>query len=348
MIYREKILESIVKNFFDTEIIEDNDILLVALSGGMDSMCLIDAFYKLQSEVNYNLMAIHVHHGIRGKEADRDLEFVEDYCKSMGIKLIEEKVDAVMYAKKMNLTIEEAARILRYDCLKKNWEKISKKNSKSNVYILVAHHEKDQAETVIHNMLRGTGIKGITGMRMQNGNILRPLLEIKKSEIEKYVDTYDVPYVNDSTNDDIRYTRNFIRKEILDRFDEINSAASTHIAELSRQAKEISDYIESESRKAYKKIVVKEDDKIIVLNLSKFRLRDKIIKAGIIRLVFDNLVSTLKDITKINIDDIIELCDKEKGGHLDLPYNLTVDKKQNEIIFTKNKKNVSMSRRKKK
>lgn len=348
MIYREKILESIVKNFFDTGIIKDGDILLVALSGGMDSMCLIDAFYKLQSEVNYKLMAIHVHHGIRGKEADRDLKFVKEYCKSMDIKLIEEKVDAVKYAKKKNLTIEEAARILRYDIFEKNWKKLSSKNSKANVYILVAHHEKDQAETVIHNMLRGTGIKGIAGMKMQSGNILRPLLNIKKTEIEKYIDTYDVPYVYDSTNDDTKYTRNFIRKEIVDRFDEINTAANTHIAELARQAKEISDYIEKESKKAYKKVILKEGDNNIVISLSKFRLKDGIIKVGIIREVFDNLASTLKDVTKINIDDIIELCDKDKGGHLDLPYNLTVDKKQNELTFTKHKKNVSMSRRKKK
>ena len=348
MIYREKILESIVNNFFDTGIIKDRDVLLVALSGGMDSMCLMDAFYKLQSEVNYKLMAIHVHHGIRGKEADRDLEFVKEYCNSMDIKLIEEKVDAVKFAKKNNLTIEEAARILRYDAFEKNWEKLSAKNSKNNVYILVAHHEKDQAETVIHNMLRGTGIKGLAGMKMQNENILRPLLNIKKSEIEKYVDTYDVPYVNDSTNDDTKYTRNFIRKEILDKFDEINSAAITHIAELSKQAKEINDFIELESKKAYKKVFIKEDDNSIELSLSKFRLKDRIIKVGIIREVFDSLVSTLKDITKINIDDIIELSDKDKGGHLDLPYNLTVDKKQNALTFTKHKKNVSMSRRKKK
>ena len=348
MIYREKILESIVKNFFDTGIIKGGDVLLVALSGGMDSMCLMDSFYKLQSEVSYKLMAIHVHHGIRGKEADRDLKFVKEYCKSMDIKLIEEKVDAIKYAKKKNLTIEEAARVLRYDAFEKNWKKLSSKNSKGNVYILVAHHEKDQAETVIHNMLRGTGIKGIAGMKMQSGNILRPLLNIKKTEIEKYIDTYDVPYVNDSTNDDTKYTRNFIRKEIVDRFDEINTAASTHIAELARQAKDISDYIEKESKKAYKKVVLKEGDNNIVISLSKFRLKDGIIKVGIIREVFDNLASTLKDVTKINIDDIIELCDKDKGGHLDLPYNLTVDKKQNELTFTKHKKNVSMSRRKKK
>ena len=144
MIYKEIILESIVREYFDTGIIKDNDTLLVALSGGMDSMCLIDAFYKLKSEFNLNLIAIHINHGIRGKEADRDLLFVEDYCKSMGIKLITEKVNAVKLSDDEGLTIEEAARKLRYEILEKIWKKLSSKNSAADVYILVAQHERDQ------------------------------------------------------------------------------------------------------------------------------------------------------------------------------------------------------------
>lgn len=348
MIYKEKILGSIVKSFFDTGIIKDGDTLLVALSGGMDSMCLIDAFYKLRSEINYKLIAIHVHHGIRGIEADRDLQFVKNYCKSMDIKLITEKVDAVKFSKSKGLTLEEAARLLRYEAFEKNWKKISAKSHKNDTYILVAHHEKDQVETIIHNMIRGTGLKGVIGMKKQSGSILRPLLNIKKSEIEKYIDTYDVPYVEDSTNLDTKYTRNYIRKEIIDKFETINKEANTHIAELAKNADEINDFIEAESKKAYENIVIKETKKSIILNLEGFNELDKVLKAGVVREVFDKLVKTLKDVTKINISDIIDLSKKSKGGHLDLPYNLTVDKKQKELIFNKNEKNVSMSRRKKK
>ena len=348
MIYREKILESIVKDFFNTGIIKDRDTLIVALSGGMDSMCLVDAFYKLKSEVDYKLMALHVHHGIRGVEADRDLQFVKDYCKSMNIKLITEKVDAVKFSKSKGLTLEEAARLLRYEAFEKNWKKLSSKSPKNDVYILVAHHEKDQVETIIHNMIRGTGIKGIVGMKKKSGNILRPLLNIKKSEIEKYIDDYDITYVDDSTNFDTKYTRNFIRQEIIDKLETINSEAYTHIAELAKNASEINDFIEAESRKAYENTVLKESKKSVTLDLQEFREIDKVIKAGVIREVFNHLVKTLKDVTKINIDDIIVLSEKTKGGHLDLPYNLTVDKKQKELIFNRNEKNVSMSRRKKK
>ena len=348
MINKEKILETIVKDFFDTKIIKDGDIIVIALSGGMDSMCLFDAFYKLQSECNYNLMALHINHGIRGKEASRDESFVKDYCKSFDVKLVVEKVDAVYMAKKKNLTLEEAARNLRYDAFDKIWKKISLKNSKNDVYILVAHHEKDQVETIIHNIVRGTGIKGLVGMKKQSGYILRPLLWLKKEDIKKYIDRYNIPFVEDSTNEDIYYTRNYIRKEIVDRLEKINIKACEHIVELSKMANDINDHLENESKKAFKDLTLDKGENKIIISLKKFRLKDKIIKVGIIRETLNYLVNTLKDITKINMNDIIELVEKEKGGHLDLPYNITVDKKQNELTFKKNDSNISMSRRKKK
>ena len=235
MIYNDAILESIVKDFFDTYIIKDNDLLIISLSGGMDSMCLVDAFYKLQSEVNYKLTACHVHHGIRGSEADRDLEFVKKYCKSMKIDLKTKKVDAVKYSGDNKISLEEAARKLRYEVLNNYWREETLIDNKRNVYILVAHHMRDQAETVIHNQIRGTGIKGLTGMSKINSHILRPLINIEKTEIEKYVKCYDIPYVNDATNDDLKYTRNFIRNEIIGKFEKINSKAISHIVDLAKK-----------------------------------------------------------------------------------------------------------------
>ena len=246
------------------------------------------------------------------------------------------------------MTLEEGARKLRYDAFDKVWKKLYAQNEGHDVYVLVAHHEKDQVETIIHNIVRGTGIKGLSGMKKQSGYILRPLLNVKKEEIEKYIDDYDIPYVDDSTNDDINYTRNFIRKEVISKLEEINVKASEHIIELSKMSCEVNDYIEKESRKAYKNVLLDANDKSICIDLKKFRLKDRIIRIGIIREVFNHLISTLKDITKINIDDIITLSEKEKGGHLDLPYNITVDKKQGNLKFIKNEKNVSMGRRKKK
>ena len=348
MIDEKKIFNSISKDLFENKIIKDGDILVVALSGGQDSMCLFDIFYKLQSECNYKLMALHVNHGIRGKEAKRDELFVKNYCKSFDIELIVDRVDAIGLAKKKNLTLEEAARNLRYDSFENNWKKLSLKNTKNDVYILVAHHMRDQVETIIHNIVRGTGVKGLTGMKKRSGYVLRPLLDLRKEDIIKYIDYYDIPYVEDSTNEDIYYTRNYIRKEIVERLEKINSRAKEHIIELSNMANDINEHIENESKKAFNDLTLNISEDKVIINLKKFRLRDKIIKVGVIREALNYLINTLKDITKINMDDIIELSNKEKGGHLDLPYNITLDKKQNELILTKNKKNISMNRRRKK
>lgn len=344
MIYSEKIYDEIVKNIFDTEIVRKDDNLIVAFSGGMDSMCMLDAISHLRDEFRFKLYAVHINHGIRGIEAERDMNFVKRYCSDVGIKLIIRHVDAIKYAKNYNLSLEEAARILRY----KEFEKIHKDfNKKNNAFILVAHHQNDQVETIIHNMLRGTGIKGLAGMNATNNYILRPLLNVKKREIEQYIETYNLPYVDDSTNDDTNYTRNFIRKEIMPKFLKVNDKAYDHIIDLSIEAKDAVMYLEAVAKYSYEYVVKSSDKCIIDINLDKFNQLNDLIKSYVIMLAFSTLVGTKKDIGRIHIEDIINTSCKTKGAHLDLPYNVTYDKKGNSILFTKNNQNISMSRRKK-
>ena len=341
MIYDDKIKESIVNEFFETGIIKKNHSLIVGLSGGMDSMCLIDIFLKLKSELNYNLYALHVHHGIRGIEADRDQKFVTKYCKDVGIKLFIKKVDAVSFSKSNGLSLEEAARILRY----KEFSEIHR--SIKNSYILVAHHEKDLVETIIHNMARGTGIKGLIGIKSVQDYILRPLLYISKDDITKYVKDNSVPYVDDSTNFDKSITRNYIREEIVDKLPNINDKSYKHIIELSRQVKEVNDYLEAVYDYTFEYVMKSKTKDCIIIDNTKFCAVNGLIKAGVIRTVFYSLIESLKDIGSVYVNDIITMSLKEKGGHLDLPYNITLDKKKSELIFKKNILNISMSRRKK-
>lgn len=345
MVFNEKIYDVIAKKFFDTKIIKKNDTLIVALSGGMDSMCLLDIFLKLQSEFKYNLEAIHVHHGIRGFEADRDLRFVKKYCKSINVKVKVYKVDAPVYANDNKLTLEEAARKLRYKIFKDEIDDLKKKNKVA--YVLAAHHKNDQVETIIHNVVRGSGTKGFIGMNYKNNYILRPLLDFSKKEIEDYVKSYNIPYVNDSTNKDTNYTRNFIRIEIVDKLNKINDNALNHIIELSKNIKEMNDYIDAVSEYTYNQIKNNIDDNVVVINLKAFNTLNNIIKIGVIKLVFSNLTKTLKDVSRIHFESIIELAKKQKGGHIDLPYNITLDKKHNNLIFERNNFNISMRRRKK-
>lgn len=350
MIIDDKVVKNVVKDIFDTKIIKKNDTVIVALSGGEDSMCLFDIMYKLSDIYGFDLMAIHVHHGIRGKEADDDLHFVEKYCKSFKVKLSTSYVDAKKLSKDKGYTLEEAARKLRYEEFEKAWISTTKKKKFGDVYVVVAHHLKDQIETIVHNMLRGTGLKGIAAMQQVNRYIVRPLLNVSKDDITDYVHRYDIPYVTDSTNNDESYTRNFIRSELLDKFLSVNEKAYEHIAKLSSQAKEAIDYIELTSKYMFDCICLdinlKGKEKFIILDLKLFKNTSHIIQVGIVRETINKLISTLKDITNVNLDDVISMAMKDKGGHLDLPYNITVEKKRGALTFVLHDKNVSMSKKK--
>lgn len=348
MLKKDKLITKIEESFLKNDKIKRNDTLIIGLSGGEDSMCLFDIFYKLMDTYEYNMVAIHVHHGIRGEDADRDLAFVKKYCQDFRIKLIEAKVDAISFSKNHDMTLEEAARKLRYKEYDKAWKEASVVNKKGDAYVLTAHHMKDQAETIIHNMIRGTGISGIAGMKVENGYIVRPFLDITKAEIKDYVKKYDIPYVTDSTNDDTAYTRNFIRKKILAPMEELNDRVYEHISDVGKTALEISEYVSMLSKYLLKKMTKEKDAKHIIIDLPLFRNTSHIIKVYIVREILGNLVSTLKDFTRKHIEDVITLSMKEKGGHIDLPYNITVDKKQKDIIFSHNNDNISMKRKGKK
>lgn len=347
----ENIIHKIKKDFFDSGIIKNKDILIIGLSGGMDSMCLLDVFFKLIKDYDIKLIAFHINHGIRGDEAGKDQNFVEKYCKNFSIQFEKVKVDAISYSKEHNISIEESARILRYKEFEKLWKKETLLNIEQNVYVLVAHHMLDQVETIIHNMARGTGLKGLSGMKKVGEYILRPFLDIAKDDIEEYVNYLHIPYVNDSTNNDTNYTRNYIRKVLIGDLIKVNTEAVKHISDLSYTIKEIDEYLELLSKHVLEKMMRKDfeldrkNKKCICIDVKLFNNTSHIIKIEIVKEVIKRLVLTLKDLTRKNIEDVILLSSKEKGGHLDLPYNITVDKKKSNLLFILNNENLSMKKK---
>ena len=344
----DNIRKNVEENFLKNKIIKKEDVVIVALSGGTDSMCLLNVLVSLSHIYEFYVCCLHVNHGIRGDEADRDLNFVVKYANDINVRIKTVNVNAVNYSKENNKTVEEAARILRYEAL--TWyrdELINSSKVKKNIYVAVAHHKNDQAETILFNMIRGTGIKGLIGIKKISNFIIRPLLDFKKEEIEEYIKKLNIPYVVDSTNEDIKYTRNFLRLKVIKDIETINRNAVDHIVSSITDLQELYEYIEKVSDFIYEKISYMEDKKIVIKN-SEFKELSHIIKVHIIRKVFNNMANKLKDISRINIEYIISFSMKEKGGHLDMPYNITIDKKKNKLLFIKNKINVSMKNKKKK
>ncbi len=221
------------------------DSVTVALSGGADSMALLDILYKNRKKWGITVSAAHLNHKLRGNESDRDEEFVHEYCKKLGIMLLVESIDVGHYSKVSGKGTEEAARELRYGFLSRVAEG----------KIATAHTASDNAETLLINLLRGTALKGACGIPPTRDNFIRPLIFCTRAEVEEYCEQNSVPFVTDSTNLSNDYTRNKIRHNIIPAMREINPSLEDAVTRFTLSAGEDSALLEQLSVKELEKSV---------------------------------------------------------------------------------------------
>lgn len=207
-------LQPIITDFLKKHAIPREAGFIIAVSGGADSIALLHAFKYL----NLKIRALHCNFKLRGKESDMDEQFVKRFCDIYGIAISVKEFDTTGYAKANGVSIEMAARELRYA-----WFSEMKTKKKMD-YIVVGHHADDLAETFFINVCRGTGIKGLTGIKPVNGDILRPLLPCSRADILKYIEDNQLGFRTDSTNNSLDYVRNRIRHQVIPVFKEINPA----------------------------------------------------------------------------------------------------------------------------
>lgn len=195
--------------------IKSGDTVVCGLSGGADSVCLLLSLNQLSAEMNFALEAIHVNHCLRGEESDRDQQFCHDLCERLNIPFNAVSCDVKGYSEKNGLSYEEAARELRYG--------IFREYSMGKL-LATAHNADDNLETMLLNLIRGTGLKGIAGIPPVRDNIIRPLIAVSRQEIEEYLQKFGQDFVTDSTNLTDDYTRNKIRHNIIPLMKELNSS----------------------------------------------------------------------------------------------------------------------------
>ena len=208
-------LTKVYKFISENNMLSSGDTAVCGLSGGADSVALLLSLYQLREKLGITVEALHVNHCIRGEESDSDEEFCRKLCKSLDIAFTAVRCDVVSQSKKWQKSTEETARIMRYEEFAKHSE--GKK-------LATAHNANDNLETVILNLTRGTGIKGLAGIPCVRGNIIRPLLTVSRAEIEDFLKISGQSYVTDSTNLSDDYTRNKIRHRIIPLLEEINSS----------------------------------------------------------------------------------------------------------------------------
>lgn len=320
-----------VRNFIETnELLEHGEQVTVGVSGGADSVCLLFVLLDLQETYDLKVRAVYVEHGIRGEESVEDGRFVEQLCIARGVPFRQVDVDAPELAQEEHMSLEEAARRLRYEALIQT-AKYGQKGGK----IAVAHNADDNVETILYQMARGTGIRGLCGMealspRKDGTKIIRPLLCVERGEIEMYLADKEQTYVTDSTNNDDNYARNRIRHEIMPVLRAVNSEAVAHINESAKQLMRLYRSHMDDADRILDAVRGKEG--IVRKELRKY---PEAMQTEVVRRFLLQECGGIRDITRDHFVKAVDLLGAEVGKKISLPAGMNLKADYEELVVEK-------------
>lgn len=319
---KQKVLETINKY----NLIKSGDFLIVGVSGGPDSICLLHILNELKKELHFKLCVAHINHMIR-KEADDETKYVEEFCKKLGIDIFIKKANVLKIAKKEKKGTEETGRNIRYEF----FDEVAKKTGANK--IATAHNNNDKVETILMNILRGSGTSGLKGFSpIRDNKYIKPLIDCSRDEIEEYCKKNKLDPKYDKSNEENKYIRNKIRNIIIPYIQkEFNPNIFKTINRLSDVVTEEETYINKLVKDKYKEIIISNNKEEIILDLKKFNDLELVIKRKVILYTINEILDTTQGIEKVNIDDIIKLCENNIGNKFLTPI-------QNIKILVKNKK----------
>ena len=294
----------------------------VATSGGADSMSLLYYMKNLPQKYRISVICLNVEHGIRGESSLKDTQFVKDYCEKNGIPFLGYSVDAPKKAEEERLSVEQAARILRYECF---FNAID--GGKCDA-VFTAHHVSDDFESILINLFRGTGIKGLIGIKNYGDRIVRPFLTVKKSDIYEYAKEHGIPFVTDETNLSDDYTRNFLRHNVVPHILEIFPEAEKSALRLAQTLSAENEYLEKKTRE-----IITETDGGVKIKLPADRA---IVSRAVIEAL--KILGVKRDYEKVHADDVCALCEKQTGKKISLPVGITAVKEYDGVFLYRSEK----------
>ncbi len=308
--------EQKVINFIrDNNLFSAGDKILCALSGGPDSVFLLTFLLKFRRKYKIDIAALHLNHMLRGRSADSDEKFCRNLCGVKKIPFYSVKADIKSEARKQKISVEEAGRQARYSFLQSAAEK--------NGYTKIAtgHNLDDNTETVLLNLIKGTGLKGISGIPVKRGNIIRPLLGISKAEIRSYLLKNKVSSIADKTNLSNDYERNYIRNKIIPLLRKrLNPSLDEAVLRSSGIFRILASYIDRKTDEAAG--IVMENDEIIKINIDKLRMQDKELHTEIIRKIIER--NFMAGLSFKDTMSVLSLLDKKTGAQVQLPGKISV------------------------
>ena len=350
--------QKFLKSIEQFHMLQPGDRVIAAVSGGADSVCLLTLLCGLKKRWNLSVRTVHVHHGLRGGEADRDAAYVERLCNGLDVPVKVVRVDVRQFAGEQGLSEEEAGRILRYEALEREaeaWEAEPARGLGSEadsaqpgcpgasavrrpgpVKIAVAHHGDDQAETILHNLCRGSGLAGLGGMQPVNGRIIRPLLAMSRADIVNWLDSQKLEYCEDSTNQSDHYTRNRIRGALIPALEaQVNAGAVDNILRLGRIASQADAYLRGQAKQWIEENVTRENGPAgrIFIPASLFLAQPDILRSYIIYLLLCEAAGRARDLTAIHVEQTEALFGKTVGRRISLPYGISAVRSYEGIVL---------------
>lgn len=333
-------LQKVQKYVEELNMVSPKDRIIVGVSGGADSVGLLLVLYALFKEMDITLEVVHVEHGIRGEESLKDAEFVTDLCQRMGLPCHKISVDVPSYSRKMGMGLEEAARVLRY-------EAFSKLAREKGAKVALAHHMEDNAETVLFQLARGsslTGLCGIQPIRQDEHGVtyIRPFLVLHREEIENFLKSHGQGYCTDCTNQEVEYSRNYLRQVVLPALTKINTHAMEHVNEAAWKLSEMKDFLDVETVKNWDNCVKKTKEGLC-LNLEVLWSLHPVMQKEILYRALTETAGCKKDISAIHVKTLQELCENQSGKELHLPYQVRAKKEYNKLwLFYKLEERISV------
>ncbi len=331
-------------------LIKADELVVAGVSGGADSICLLSVLLELAGRLGIRTAAVHVHHRIRGAEADRDEAFVRKFCAGRGVPLLVYHRNVPELAKERGISLEEAGREVRYACFEEALRELSGDR------LAVAHNRDDNAETVLFRLFRGSGLRGLSGMdfkaplpclektafgagsSLEGGGssvLIRPLLEISRKEIEAYLLEREIPFCRDSTNASEEYGRNRIRLRILPEAGKINEEAAANIVRAAGMLKEAGRWMEREAAAWLDgQAAFEEEGPVVRLPGGALAALEPAMSGLVLRSALERLTGGVKDVTKQHTDSILELTKKGTGRRISLPGGVTARNEYGTLILS--------------
>ena len=298
-----RVLQTIRKN----NMISSGDAVIVGASGGIDSTALLLMLKTFEKELGIKLYAAHLNHMIRGKESNRDEAFTKKLAKKLAIPVIAESFDVPAFAKSKKLNLEDAARRVRYEFFDRAAARVGANK------IAVAHTADDNIETFLMRLIRGTGLKGLEGIPPVRGRIIRPLIDIQRSELEAYLKNKGIKARLDSSNLDTDYLRNSVRHKLIPMLSGYNKNIKEGLLRTIRSMRVDYSFIEEMARRSYESLKKKVGG-AVTIDVGGLDSLHPSLKAGVMRLAIQDVKKDLVDVSYVNVEDALKLTTKKSAG----------------------------------